>query len=101
MRVPETKKGASPGGATPVEVFVVGLRSARRRLAGAFGESAEGVGVADGDVREHLSIQLDAGLLEAEHELGVRHALTPRGGVDPGDPQAPEVPLAVAPVPVG
>src|SRR5688572_351303 len=75
--------------------------SGRRRLAGALGESAEGLGVAHGDVREHLPVELDLGQLEAVHELGVAHAVLPSGGVDAGDPQAPEVALAVAAVAVG
>ena len=59
------------------------------------------VGVAHGDVREHLAVELDAGQLEAVHELRVAHAVDARGGVDAGDPQPAEVALAVAPVAVG
>ena len=39
--------------------------------------------------------------LEAVDQLRVAHALLARGGVDPRDPEAPEVALAVAPVAVG
>src|SRR4051794_41977565 len=70
--------------------------SGRRRLTGGVGESREGLGVADGDVREDLAVELDAGELEAVHELSVAHAVLPRGGVDARDPQAAEVALAVA-----
>src|SRR6202035_3195335 len=75
--------------------------SGSRRLAGDLGETSERVGVADGDVREHLAVQLHAGQGESVHELGVAHTVDPGGRVDARDPQAPEVPLAVAPVAVG
>src|SRR3954453_6275258 len=54
----------------------------------------------DGDVRQHLAVHLDTGLAQAVDELRVAHALTSRGGVDPDDPEAPEVALSVAPVTV-
>src|SRR4051795_11795117 len=76
------------------------LRRRSRSLSGALGESAEGLGVADGDVREHLAVELDARQLEAVHERPVGQALLARGGVDAGDPQAAEVALAVAAVAV-
>src|SRR4051812_47318206 len=74
--------------------------SGRRRLAGALGESAEGLGVAHGDVGQHLAVELDPGQLQAVDERAVAHAVLPRGGVDAGDPEAAEVALAVAPVAV-
>src|SRR3712207_6433075 len=76
------------------------LRRRRRSLSGALGESAEGLGIAHGDVGQDLAVQLDAGELQAVHERAVGHALEARGGVDAGDPQAAEVALAVAAVPV-
>src|ERR1700690_3267269 len=75
--------------------------SGSRRLAGDLGKTSERVGVAHGDVGEHLAVELDAGQLEAVHQLRVAHAVDPCGGVDAGDPQAAEVALAVAPVAVG
>src|ERR687896_1559694 len=83
----------------PIEGVSAG--SGRGRLAGALGESAEGLGIAHGDVREHLAVELDPGQLEAVHEGGVAHAVLARGGVDAGDPEAAEVALAVAAVAVG
>src|SRR5687767_11524487 len=71
-----------------------------RGLPGFLGKPSERLGVADGDVREHLAVELDAGLLEAVHELAVAHALLAGGGVDADDPQAPEVALLVAAVAV-
>src|ERR1700733_772061 len=89
--------GAAPGW----RCWWVGVSSAgRQRLAGAVGKASEGVGVADGDVREDLAVQLDARELEAVDELGVREVVLARRRVDPGDPQPPEVALAVAPVAV-
>src|ERR687895_1932514 len=70
-------------------------------LPGPVGKAPEGLRVADGDVGQHLAVDLDAGLLQAVHELAVRHALLARGRVDADDPQPPEVTLAVAAVAVG
>src|SRR3954452_18930416 len=72
----------------------------RRGLSGALGKSAERLGVAHGDVGQHLAVQLDARQLQAVDERRVRHALGARGGVDARDPEAAEVPLAVAAVAV-
>src|SRR5579875_2821330 len=99
--VGERKRAPSLSGATPGRLAVGAGRSGGRRLAGALRETSEGVGVADGDVGEHLAVELDAGEREAVHELRVAHAVLARGGVDAGDPQAAEVALAVAPVAVG
>src|SRR5690606_36251687 len=60
----------------------------------------EGLGDVHGQVSEDLAVDLDLGPLEAVDEAAVGQALLPRGGVDPGDPQAPEVALALAAVPV-
>src|SRR4051812_16842489 len=92
------KKGASLG--APGVVLRSVCLSGSRRLPGGLRKSAEGVGVADRDVREHLAVKLDAGQLEAVHELAVAHALAAGGGVDAGDPEATEVALLVAPVAV-
>src|SRR4051794_32106116 len=76
----------------------VSADSGRRRLAGAFGESAERLGVAHGDVGQHLAVDLDAGELHAVHERGIAHPVLARCGVDAGDPEPAEVALAVAAV---
>src|SRR5687767_2289110 len=78
----------------------VRVRLSGRGLPGFLGKTSERLGVADGDVREHLAVELDAGLLEAVHELAVAHALLAGGGVDADDPQPPEVTLLVAAVAV-
>src|SRR5215212_5749350 len=70
-------------------------------LPGALGKSAEGLGVADGDVGQHLAVEFDLGLAQAVHELRVAHPLAAGGRVDARDPEAPEVALLVAPVAVG
>src|SRR6185503_3780347 len=92
-----TKKGALAR--RPREFGVRGCLSGRG-LPGFLGKTSERLGVADGDVREHLAVKLDAGRLEAVHELAVAHALLPRGRVDAHDPEPPEVALLVAPVAV-
>src|SRR5919204_1382731 len=74
------------------------LGGSGRRLSGGIGKSAEGLGVADGDVGQHLAIQLDAGELQAVDERPVAQTVLPGRGVDPHDPQAAEVALAGAPV---
>src|SRR3954447_5920258 len=90
------KKGASRGALGVL--LAVRLRSGSGRLPGALGKASERLGVADGDVREDLAVHLDLGEAQAVHELAVGEALTARGGVDAGDPEAAEVALAVAAV---
>src|SRR3954454_23545397 len=75
--------------------------SGSRRLPGALGKASKGLGVAHGDVGQHLAVELDARHPQAVHELAVAEALAARRGVDARDPQATEVPLAVAAVAVG
>ena len=74
------------------------------RLGTALGDGnqfAEGFGVANRQIGEHLSIDVDAGQLEAMHELVVRHPLAAGCGVDPGDPKLAHVALAGPPVAIG
>jgi hypothetical protein len=49
--------------------------------------------VADGDLREHLSIEADTGLLESAHELAVRQAVRFAGSADADNPELAEVTL--------
>src|SRR3954463_14018548 len=76
------------------------LASGSRRLPGASGKTSEGLGVADGDVGEHLAVELDLGQAQPVHQLAVAHALLAGGGVDALDPQAAELALAVLAVAV-
>src|SRR5215204_2709411 len=76
------------------------IRLSGRGLPGLLGKASERLGVADGDVREDLAVELDAGLLQAVHELAVRHALLARRGVDANDPETAEVALLVPAVAV-
>src|SRR5689334_7791950 len=69
-------------------------RLRRDGLPGLLGKSAERLRIVHGEVGKHLAVDLDAGLAQSVHELRVAHALAPRGGVDPDDPQPPEVALA-------
>src|SRR5688572_29752425 len=68
-----TKK--APPKRRPGECLVFRDRLSGRGLPGFLGKTSERLGVADGDVREHLAVELDAGLLEAVHELAVAQAL--------------------------
>src|SRR4030095_14073354 len=70
-------------------------------VAGSGDQAREGARVGDRDVGQDLAVDLDAGLAEAGDEPVVGHALGPGGGVDPGDPQGPEVALARPAVAVG
>src|SRR5436190_23082448 len=81
---------------------VLSLGGSRRlsRLAGGLGKSGEGLGIAHGDVGQDLAVELDAGQLQAVHELAVAEAVLAGGRVDAGDPEAAEVTLAVAPIAV-
>src|ERR1700752_62708 len=81
-------------------LFVGYASAGSQRLAGAVGKTSEGVGVADGDVREDLAVELVAGELQAMHELAVAQPVQPRCRVDAGDPQLLEVALAVAAIAV-
>src|SRR4051812_17567819 len=76
------------------------VKLGRRGLAGALDKSAEGLGVAHGDVGQDLAVQFDAGQRQAVDERAVGHALGARGGVDAGDPETAEVTLAVATIAV-
>src|SRR5262245_45615404 len=71
------------------------------RVLGLLHERAERRGIVDRQVGEHLAVEFDAGDLQPVHESGVRDAVRADAGVDPGDPQAAELRLAVAPVPIG
>src|SRR5947209_8467082 len=98
----ETKKGAAPewSGARLAVLVVRRLSAGRQRLTGAVGKASKRLGVAHGDVGQDLAVELHPGRLEAVDELRVRQAVLACGGVDPRDPQAAEVTLAVAPVAV-
>src|SRR3954466_10736756 len=72
-----------------------------RRLPGALRKTSEGLGVANGDVGQHLAVELDLRELQTVHELAVGKAFLARGGVDALDPQAAELALAVLAVAVG
>ena len=60
---------------------------------GLLGQSGESGGIADGDLGEHLAVEIDAGLLQTVDERGIVHAVELRGSGDSGDPQAAEVTL--------
>src|SRR5687768_7876119 len=60
---------------------------------GFLGELAKRRRFAGGEVGEALAIELDARILQAEHELAVGESVLSRGGVDAHDPQAAIVAL--------
>src|SRR2546423_11379272 len=89
-----TKKGASRGALGVV--LAVRPRSGSRRLPGALGKTSERLGVADGDVRQDLAVELDLGQPQSVHQLAVGHALAAAGGGGGGGPQPPAAPVLVS-----
>src|SRR5436190_20879272 len=56
-------------------------------------QSLERGGLVDGEVGEHLAVDLDAGLREPAHKSAVGEPMLAHGGVDALDPKRPEIPL--------
>jgi hypothetical protein len=54
-----------------------------------------------GDVREHLAVDLDAGLVQTVDDAAVRQPIQARRGIDTRDPQGAEFALVLPPVAVG
>ena len=52
-----------------------------------FDQTGEGLGIGDGDLGEHLAVDLDAALLESVHEDGVGDVVGAASGVDTLDPE--------------
>ena len=61
----------------------------------------ESVLVGDGDLGKHLSVQIDAGELEAVHELRIVDAVELAACGDTGDPETTEIALSQAAADVG
>src|SRR5665648_273834 len=79
-----------PGLATAVRGLLLG---GQRRL-GFTGDLGEHLRFPHGKIREHLSVQIDVGLLETVYELVIAHAVLAGARVNSSDPQLPEVTLA-------
>src|SRR6266568_3713302 len=71
------------------------------RLACDLDQGLEALGVLDGHLGKDLAVELHPATLQTGDEPAVGHAVRAGGCVDPRDPEAPELPLAVAAVPVG
>jgi hypothetical protein len=69
-------------------------------LAG-FDDSLEASRLAQSEIGQDLTVQLDAGALEAADELGVAHAHEAGARVDTGDPQGAVVTTTLATAAVG
>src|SRR4051812_11643575 len=69
-----------------------------QRLLGLADQLREGRRLLAGQVREHLAVDLDAGLLDAVHELRVGETVLTHAGIDALDPQAAEIALLGAAV---
>ena len=71
---------------------------------GAFGDGGELVErlrVLDGEVRKHFSVDLHIGFFEAVDQARIGEPGVVGGGVDPCDPESPEVAFPVLAVSVG
>ena len=64
-------------------------------------DSLEGFGIVHGEVGEHLAVDLDPGLVDKTHELGVGKVLETGGSVDTLDPEGAEIALFLLAVAVG
>jgi len=64
-------------------------------------ESGECLGSIDSHVSQDLAVKLDVESLQAVDETAIAQTVLLGGGLDPDDPEAPEIPLPVAPVAVG
>src|ERR1700741_2843204 len=62
------------------------------------GDRLKGLGLADRDVGQHLTVEVEPGQFDPVHELRVGQPVLPRTGIDPLYPQGSEIALAVAPV---
>jgi hypothetical protein len=60
---------------------------------GGLAQGGEGLRVLDAHLREDLAVELDAGQVQAVHELRVAHAVQAGGGVDTGDPELADLAL--------
>ena len=56
-------------------------------------QGCERCGIGDGQLGEHLAVDVHAGDLQAVHHLGIGQAVQAGRRVDAGDPQATEVAL--------
>ena len=59
-------------------------------------DGLESLGVVDGEVSEHLAVNLDTSLVQSTHELRVAHTLQACSSVDTLNPQCAEGALLVA-----
>src|SRR4051794_427290 len=75
-------------------------RLSERRLR-LVGDVTERLRILDGEIGEHLAVELDLRLPQPRDELVVRQAVRARSRVDAHDPEPPERPLLVLAVAVG
>ena len=98
--------GCSPRRLERRVAWTSALASATLKLSDELGlhlvhDAAEGSRVVDGQLGQHLAVDLDRRLLHAGHELAVGDAEFARGRVDARDPQLAKHTLARAPIAVG
>ena len=89
--MPEQMKGPNPNGFGPF-IYNNGALLVQRSL-GLLRQHRERGGIGDGQLGQHLAVDVDAGHLQAIHQPGVTQAVDAGRRVDAGDPQAAEVAL--------
>ena len=70
-------------------------------LFGLLNDGFESLGVVDSEVGEHLTVDLDTGLVESTHELRIAQAFEASRSVDTLNPECAEVALLVATIAEG
>jgi len=73
----------------------------RKMPLGHLGDCRECGRVAHGKIGQHLPVNRNPGATEPLDQPAIRQPVLPSGGVDPHNPQAPEIALASAPVSIG
>ena len=64
-------------------------------------DGLESGGIVEGEVGEDLAVDLDAGLVDETHELGVAEVFEASGSVDTLNPESAEVALLILAVAIG
>ena len=83
----------------PLHIFAIGATHKRDAtlwnsgIFHLFHDSLESLGIVHGEVGEHLTVDLDTGLVDQAHELGIGEILETSSCIDTLDPESAEVAL--------
>lgn len=76
-----------------VSILITRIAEKSLNLFNLVADSLEGLGIVHSEVSEHLTVDLDTGLVYESHESGVREILETGSGVDTLYPESAEVAL--------